>query len=128
MHHTYLIEFDYHRFVSKPYSEDASESEAREPDLSSDDKWYYRAACAYDVDRMFPSQPKDLSYIVEARKVCASCTVIDECLEYALSFSLVDMAGFWAGKTVRQLNLEQKERGITPKRSTLSQVWSQLGR
>ena len=114
--------------MSETNSVNRASNQARATSEESDDKWYLHAACAYDVDRMFPSQPKDLSYIVEARKVCASCSVIDECLDYTLSYSLVDMAGFWAGKTVRQLNIEQKERGITPKRSTLSQVWSQLGR
>ena len=81
-----------------------------------DDQWYLRAACRYDLDKMFPSAPKDLSYIVEARKVCASCPVQQECLEYVLEFSLVDMVGFWAGKTIRQLSIEQKSRGIAKRR------------
>lgn len=86
-------------------------------------EWMDRARCKNQTDKMFPKGHKDISYIQEAREMCANCTVRKKCLEYALEFPAADMHGVWAGLTSRQLAAEQKRRKISPKRPTLSQMW-----
>ena len=73
---------------------------------------------------MFPQGHKDLSYISEARRICRTCPVRKECLEYALSFPASDLHGVWAGLTPRQIAAEAQRRGVKPERFTLAQVWS----
>jgi WhiB family redox-sensing transcriptional regulator len=73
---------------------------------------------------MFPKGHKDLSYISEARRICRTCPVRKDCLEYALSFPTSDLHGVWAGLTPRQLSAEAQRLGISPERFTLAQVWA----
>jgi len=86
-------------------------------------EWMARARCRGETDKMFPKGHKDISYIQEAREMCANCTVRHHCLDYALEFPAADMHGVWAGLTSRQLAAEQKRRRIQPTRPTLSQMW-----
>ena len=86
--------------------------------------WSDQAACKGSVDKMFPKEHKDLSYISDARRMCRSCLVRKDCLEYALSFPASDLHGVWAGLTPRQLAAEANRRGVRPERFTLAQVWS----
>ena len=61
-------------------------------------EWRKRAACIGLDPEIFypePSFPPD-----EARKVCASCPVSAECLDYALTSN--ERFGVWAGTTRRQ--------------------------
>lgn len=88
-------------------------------------EWMDRARCKNQTDKMFPKGHKDISYIQEAREMCANCTVRKKCLEYALEFPAADMHGVWAGLTSRQLAAEQKRRRISPTRPTLSQMWGE---
>lgn len=88
-------------------------------------EWMARARCKNQTDKMFPKGHKDISYIQEAREMCANCTVRKRCLEYALEFPAADMHGVWAGLTSRQLAAEQKRRKMVPKRPTLSQMWGE---
>lgn len=85
--------------------------------------WIHYAACKGQTHLMFPKSHKDISYIPKARALCASCPVSKQCLEYALEFPVADMHGIWAGMTSRQLQTEQRRRGVGPKRPTLSQMW-----
>lgn len=85
--------------------------------------WTKHANCKGLTHKMFPKAHKDISYIPEARALCDNCLVKKECLEYALEFPVADMHGIWAGMTSRQLQAEQKRRGIGPTRPTLSQMW-----
>lgn len=85
--------------------------------------WTTYANCKGLTYKMFPKAHKDISYIPEARALCEACPVKKECLEYALEFPVADMHGIWAGMTSRQLQTEQKRRGIGPTRPTLSQMW-----
>jgi WhiB family transcriptional regulator, redox-sensing transcriptional regulator len=89
----------------------------------SDYYWMRNAACKGKGYLMFPKEHKDITYIVEARGLCADCPVKAECLEYALEFPPADMHGVWAGLTSRQLAAEQRRRGISPVRPTLAQMW-----
>ena len=72
---------------------------------------------------MFPLRPKDITYIANARKICRSCPVRAECLEYTLGFPPGDMHGVWAELTPRQIAAEQRRRGVPPWRPTLAQMW-----
>ena len=89
-----------------------------------DKGWMYFAECKGLTYMMFPKSHKDISYIPEARALCAACPVSTQCLNYALEFPVADMHGIWAGMTSRQLQTEQKRRGVGPIRPTLSQMWS----
>ena len=72
---------------------------------------------------MFPQYHKDATYIEQARKLCKTCPVKTQCLNYALEFPPADMHGVWAGHTPRQLAAEQRNRGIKAIRPTLAAMW-----
>ena len=72
--------------------------------------WFNDASCRGQTALMFP-------------KLCRTCPVINDCLEYALEFPPADMHGVWAGLTSRQLAAEQRRRKIKPTRPTLAQMW-----
>lgn len=58
-----------------------------------EENWMYDAACRdADPETFFP----DLGHNGrEAKKICARCTVVHECLEYALLDNITD--GIWGG-------------------------------
>ena len=85
--------------------------------------WMNNASCKGKTYIMFPKEHKDITYIVDARALCAECPVQPQCLEYALEFPAADMHGVWAGLTSRQLAAEQRRRGVRPTRPTLAQMW-----
>ena len=85
--------------------------------------WMHFANCKGQTNKMFPKGHKDISYILDARALCSGCFVKEQCLDYALEFPVADMHGIWAGMTSRQLAAEQRRRGITAIRPTLSQMW-----
>lgn len=89
-------------------------------------EWMAKANCRGKTKLMFPNGHKDISYIQTARAICSECSVLNECLAYALDFPAADMHGVWAGLTSRQLAAEQKRRGITPSRPTLAQMWGEF--
>lgn len=63
-----------------------------EPD---DRGWRAEAACAgSDLDLFFPPED-DFDKIAEAKDVCATCPVVDDCLQFALSTNQTD--GVWGG-------------------------------
>jgi len=62
--------------------------------------WRSRSACRdTDPDVFFPigSTGPALEQIETARRICAACTVRDECLEFALATN--QEAGIWGGIT-----------------------------
>ena len=89
--------------------------------------WRNNANCTGKTNQMFPKNYKDITYIPQARKLCRTCPVKTQCLEYALEFPAADMHGVWAGLTPRQLAAEQRRRGVRPSRPTLAQLWSGRG-
>jgi hypothetical protein len=91
----------------------------------SKEHWMNEASCKGKTHVMFPKEHKDITYIVDARALCAECPVQPQCLEYALEFPAADMHGVWAGLTSRQLAAEQRRRGIRPIRPTLAQMWGE---
>jgi WhiB family redox-sensing transcriptional regulator len=90
--------------------------------------WQNQANCKNATHLMFPKEHKDITYIAQARKICAECEVKPQCLTYALNFPAGDMHGVWAGLTPRQLAAEQRRQNIRPTIPTLAQMWSDLTR
>ena len=86
-------------------------------------RWQTKAACRNLTHLMFPKHHKDITYILEARDICAHCTVRPQCLKEALEYHPIDMHGVWAGLTSRQLAAEQKRRGIKPLKPSIAQMW-----
>jgi WhiB family redox-sensing transcriptional regulator len=66
--------------------------------LAPQGEWVTRAVCAQvDPDLWFPEKGGATR---EAKKVCMSCPVRDECLEYALANE--ERFGIWGGKSERE--------------------------
>lgn len=87
--------------------------------------WMDFAACKGKTAEMFPRKHKDITYIPGARKLCQSCPVEEQCLEYALQFPATDIHGVWARLTPRQLAAEQRRRGIKPTKPTNAAMWNE---
>lgn len=61
-------------------------------------EWRAQAACAgYQHSLFFPIGDADMAAIERAREICMSCSVTEECLEYALETN--QRAGIWGGTT-----------------------------
>lgn len=63
-----------------------------------------------DPEVFFPDDSNGYGYRA-ARRICAGCAVIKQCLAFALTHR-VD--GIWGGTSPRQRQLHQKEHGIRP--------------
>jgi WhiB family redox-sensing transcriptional regulator len=60
--------------------------------------WRNRAACAgYHHALFFPVGDADEMRVEQAREICMTCPVTEECLEYALETN--QRAGIWGGST-----------------------------
>jgi WhiB family redox-sensing transcriptional regulator len=69
--------------------------------------WMEDAACARTDPELFVLEKGGSA--IPAKRVCAGCTVIDACLDYALVNN--ERGGVWGGKT------EKERRGLTPRRA-----------
>jgi WhiB family redox-sensing transcriptional regulator len=85
--------------------------------------WREHANCKGKTNLMFPKDYKDITYIKQARQICAECPVKNFCLNYALQYPTADMHGVWAGLTSRQLLQEQRRRGLTPTKPSIAQMF-----
>lgn len=94
---------------------------------SGDTTWRLRAACkpgsGHDPELWFPAYRRGAMVgtraqqraatqrvqkrVADAKEVCRTCTVREECLDYALSHD--EKEGIWGGQT-------PAERGVTPLR------------
>jgi WhiB family transcriptional regulator, redox-sensing transcriptional regulator len=60
--------------------------------------WMADAACRHlDSDLFFPRRHGYAGSGKQAKAVCASCPVIDECLDWALAFPASNDSGIYAG-------------------------------
>ncbi len=112
---------DIHETTVHPSLSDQDKS--NEKDINSSN-WMDFAACKGRTDEFFIKKENDVTYIPNARRICAGCPVFYQCEDYILDFPMGDVHGVWAGKTPRQLLKLQKARGITPSRPTISEVLS----
>lgn len=85
--------------------------------VSGPQPWMWEAACATaDPDLFFPTEQRDPK-IGEAKRVCASCPVKAECLEYSLASK--EESGVWGG-------LDEWERhALLGKRQRQSRIGTQ---
>lgn len=79
------------------------------PDTEPAGQWVKRAACAADPDAMFPSSNGD--DIENAKAVCRTCPVVQNCGQWALDNRIHD--GVWGGmsEAERRNLLRQRGRG-----------------
>jgi len=69
-----------------------------------DQSWVDEALCAQtDPDAFFPDGGGSVK---QAKKVCAKCPVVEDCLQWALSTN--ERFGVWGGKS------ERERRALTP--------------
>lgn len=63
--------------------------------------WRDRAACLdMDTNLFFPEAGRNAYRQVErAKRICSTCPVRQECLDYALEFPDRSMPGIWGGTT-----------------------------
>jgi WhiB family redox-sensing transcriptional regulator len=59
-------------------------------------------------DLFFPEEYIDPTKLSEARSICNSCTLVADCLEYALQTPWLE--GIWAGTTPRQRTRIRSQR------------------
>jgi WhiB family redox-sensing transcriptional regulator len=72
-------------------------------------RWRRHAACrGLDQNLFYPERGEDVRV---ARAVCATCPVIGECLEHALTWP--ETLGIWGGTTVRERRVMRRGRGLT---------------
>ena len=66
--------------------------------------WAEHAAClGYDTNLWFPEIPQGRDYFAQARKVCITCPVMSDCLDFALSFDADnDRFGMFGGKSPKE--------------------------
>lgn len=74
------------------------------------DSWYDQGSCVQDGADLFFDRKNEISgkRQAEAKARCASCPVLAECLQWALSAG--DPSGVWAGgsTTAERLNLQSE--------------------
>lgn len=70
-------------------------------------QWYELAVCAQtDPEAFFPEKGGSTR---EAKRVCAGCPVMQECLEYALAND--ERFGIWGGKSERERRRMKRQAG-----------------
>lgn len=62
--------------------------------------WRQFAACKSQTHLFFPAEDKKTVRYTEALELCGSCSVIDDCLKYAVRYEMVH--GIWGGTTPNQ--------------------------
>lgn len=76
--------------------------------IDEDTSWVQRAACRGMDTEMFYESAGNVCR--EARLVCDSCSVKNECLEDALTVSLRDDFGYRGGTSVKQRKQIRRQR------------------
>ena len=76
--------------------------------------WSDRAACKGLTDVMFPVRG-DWQGVERAKAICATCPVIDSCLEWISRNP--ERYGIWAGIAGKEITEERKRRQIIPNKA-----------
>jgi WhiB family redox-sensing transcriptional regulator len=80
------------------------------PELPAREGWEPYGAClGVDPDLFFLDRTEHAS---EAKRVCRSCPVVGECLEFALRTN--QKFGVWGATSPRERRKLRRERGLTP--------------
>lgn len=76
------------------------------------DEWRARAACrGMDVNQFMPEASQGRGGH-PALKVCATCPVIHQCLQYALMMDDITAVGVWGGTTDRHRRRIRRHIGL----------------
>lgn len=75
--------------------------------------WQFEGASCWgiDTDLFFPDYKAYTPENNLAKRVCKSCVVVNECLTYALHYSVM---GIWGGTTMDERNRLRKQLNIIP--------------
>lgn len=74
--------------------------------------WRESAACRGKEDLFFPARDDWIAgRIKEAKRICHTCPVIVECLDFVLAEPQIS-DGVWADMTARQVNDLRRELGV----------------
>lgn len=78
--------------------------------------WHEHAACrgmmlSEDDPDFFIKRGDQLQMLKRVRKVCEECTVVEECLDYALRMNI--SVGVWGGASANERRVIRKERGMS---------------
>lgn len=83
------------------------------------DDWQESAACKSMGTKLFY---EERGHSVDvAKAICASCPVIEDCLDFALQGSSYGDAGVWGGTTPEERRLIRRQRRIPPKRRAVAE-------
>ena len=79
--------------------------------MSDYPKWDSTPACAGTDTELWFNKDDEPSYSEKnlLQRICASCEVRNQCLEYSLKHSVM---GYWAGTTPRERQRLRKQLGI----------------
>jgi len=73
-----------------------------------DETWKQNAACKQaDIRLFFPERGDP---VVEAKKICASCPVQQQCLDYALA--IPNIVGIWGGMSGKERRTYRRQQRI----------------
>jgi WhiB family redox-sensing transcriptional regulator len=87
---------------------DGTENAAADPATPNSDSWQLYANClGVDPDLFFPERGASTK---EAKQVCQSCVVREECLEYALANG--EKFGIWGGLSERERRRIRRQRAL----------------
>jgi len=77
------------------------------------EKWRDKAACKNaPLETFFPKKGASTQRIKEAKAICNTCTVKQDCLEWAVQFSERALMGIWGGMTPNDRRAERKRLGL----------------
>lgn len=97
------VNFNEVRALMQPGVEVTTLADLLEPPL-----WHSSAACkGMDPDVFYPSRGSDVR---PAKAVCSSCSVREECLEFALDEA--DKFGIWGGMSERERRRLRRTRAV----------------
>lgn len=75
-------------------------------------EWFARAACRGTNPELFFVDRQHTADAVHAKRICATCPVRAECLDYALVSN--ERFGVWGGCSVDERIALRRQRGLSP--------------
>lgn len=79
--------------------------------LNIDKPWWVEQAACRDADpaMFFPGPGRgNAAAAKQAKELCRTCPVVNECLAYAMGFSPRSLTGIWGGMTERERARQHK--------------------
>lgn len=79
-------------------------------EITNDNWWKFAACKGLDVNLFVPDKTASHYEIADAKAVCKRCSVIQHCLDYALSLN-DDVSGVWGGTSGKDRRRMRSARG-----------------